>query len=208
MSEDDNKPDSANDASQEAAAQADIAAAHLAERAAKEAQSAPKPAAQDEASAGGEEAPDSELASAKAEAAQKHDLYLRAVAENENLRKRAEEQIVAAHKFALEQFARELLEVRDALEAAQSEGESAQGGEGGVALTLRKLTDAMTRHKILEVAPVAGAPFDPNLHQAIGVEKAADGAADNSVAKLVVKGYTLHGRLLRAAAVVVNKAEA
>ena len=153
-----------------------------------------------------------ELAAAKL--AEAKDLALRAHAEAQNTRRRAEQDAEKARKFALERFAGELLPVVDNLERACDAAADATEAEGagaagqpiaeGVALTLKSLLDAMARFNIECVNP-AGAPFDPALHEAMTQIPNPD-APPNTVIEVMQKGYTLSGRLLRPARVVVSKA--
>jgi len=136
------------------------------------------------------------------------DLALRAQAEAQNVKRRAEQDVERARKFALEQFTRELLPVVDnlerALEAASGDDEVVKPIAEGVELTLKSFLDAMGRFNIEPVDP-QGEPFDPNLHQAMSVVE-NDEVEPNSVIAVVQKGYTLNGRLVRPAMVLVSKA--
>lgn len=134
------------------------------------------------------------------DAAALRDLYLRAAADKENTIKRAEAEIKKARDFALNRFSRGICEVRDCLEAALSGGKSNEG----VALTLKKLTAVMEDNGVRPVRPDVGAPFDPDLHMAVGVDSGGKHAA-NTVAAVVQCGYTLNGRVVRAAGVVVGQ---
>ena len=141
----------------------------------------------------------------EAEAAR--DAALRAQADAQNIKRRAEQDIERARKFALEQFTRELLPVADNLERAL---ESAAGDDDvikpiaeGVELTLKSLLDAMKKSNIEVVDPL-GEPFDPNLHQAMSMVENND-VEPNSVIAVMQKGYTLNGRLVRPAMVMVSK---
>ena len=147
--------------------------------------------------------PDDELAAATAKAEENWDRYLRTAAELENVRKRASRDVENAHKFALERFGKELLAVRDTLEMglAAAEGASVESLIEGKNATLKLLTSTMQRFGIEEVDP-AGEPFDPELHEAISVQP-SDDVEPGSVVTVVQKGYTLNGRLLRPAMVIV-----
>ena len=140
----------------------------------------------------------------ESELEQARDLHLRAAAETENARKRADEQSRLARQFALDSFARALIEIPDCLEAALS---AVDDKTQGVMLTLRKLMAAFEANGIRTIEPVAGVEFDPSLHQAMTV-KPDSAAAPNTVAAVLQKGYTLNGRVLRAAGVVVHRAPA
>jgi molecular chaperone GrpE len=131
------------------------------------------------------------------------DAYLRAKAEAENVRRRAEEEVGKARKFAVESFAESLLPVRDSLEAAIAiPAASPEQLLEGVHATLRQLTTALERNKVVEVNPPAGAKFDPHQHQAISVVPAAQDP--NTVVAVLQKGYTIADRVLRPALVTVS----
>jgi molecular chaperone GrpE len=145
------------------------------------------------------------LAEAQARLDQKHDAWLRALAEAENTRKRAQADLAAARKFAVERFAESLLPVCDSLEAtlvaAAGAGEALRSG---VELTLRQLRSALERAGVAEINPATGERFDPNLHQAMAAVESA--AEPNTVVAVMVKGYRLYERVLRPALVNVAKA--
>jgi molecular chaperone GrpE len=135
------------------------------------------------------------------------DAALRAQADAQNVKRRAEQDVEKARKFALESFSKELLPVVDNLERAL---ESASGDEDvvkpiaeGVELTLKSFLDALTKFNVAVVDPV-GEPFDPNLHQAMSMIENPD-AEPNTVLTVLQKGYTLNGRLVRPAMVMVSK---
>jgi molecular chaperone GrpE len=131
------------------------------------------------------------------------DAYLRAKAEAENVRRRADEEVGKARKFAVESFAESLLPVRDSLEAAIAiPAASPEQLLEGVHATLRQLTTALERNKVVEVNPPAGAKFDPHQHQAISVVPAAQ--APNTVVAVLQKGYLIADRVLRPALVTVS----
>ena len=156
------------------------------------------PAASDAAAS-----PEEALEALQAKADENWDRYLRAVAELENVRKRAARDVENAHKFALERFSKELLAVRDTLEMglASVEGASIESLIEGKEATLKLLTSVLQQFGIEEVDP-AGEPFDPELHEAISMQP-SDTAEPGSVLTVVQKGYTLNGRLLRPAMVIV-----
>ena len=132
---------------------------------------------------------------------------LRAQAETQNVRRRAEVDVEKAHKFSTEKFARELLDVVDNLERAMAsapEDELVKPFLEGVEMTQKTLLNTLAKFKV-EVVDPEGHPFDPDLHQAISMVDAPD-AEPNTVLNVVQKGYTNHGRLLRPAMVVVSKA--
>ena len=143
------------------------------------------------------------LAAAEAKAAETFELYVRAKAETDNVRRRAQEDVSKAHKFAIEGFAEALLPVRDALEAALADqsGDVAKFREG-VELTLRQLASAFERGRIQELNPV-GEKFDPNRHQAVSTVPAPEGIAPNHVVNVFQKGYVIAERVLRPALVTV-----
>jgi len=131
------------------------------------------------------------------------DAYLRAKAEAENTRRRAEEEMAKARKFAVENFAESLLPVRDSLEAAIAiPAATPEQLLEGVHATLRQLTTALERNKVVEVNPPAGAKFDPHQHQTISVVPAAQ--EPNTVVAVLQKGYTIADRVLRPALVTVS----
>ena len=131
------------------------------------------------------------------------DAYLRAKAEAENTRRRAEEEMAKARKFAVENFAESLLPVRDSLEAAIAiPAATPEQLLEGVHATLRQLTTALERNKVVEVNPPAGAKFDPHQHQAISVVPAEQ--EPNTVVAVLQKGYTIADRVLRPALVTVS----
>lgn len=133
---------------------------------------------------------------------------LRSQAEAQNTRRRAEQDIEKAHKFGLEKIVNDLLPVVDNLERAlaaiDTSNEALIPVKQGIELTLKSFVDALARHQVIVVNP-EGEPFDPNLHQAVSVVANPD-VEPNSVLDIFQKGYTLHGRLVRPAMVVVSKA--
>ena len=135
------------------------------------------------------------------------DAALRAQADAQNVKRRAEQDVEKARKFALEQFTKELLPVADnlerALESAAGDEEIIQPIAEGVRLTLKSLQDALKKSNI-EVVDPQGEPFDPNLHQAMSMVENGE-VEPNSVIAVMQKGYTLHGRLVRPAMVMVSK---
>ena len=136
------------------------------------------------------------------------DAALRSHADAQNIKRRAEQDVEKARKFGLEQFSRELLPVVDnlerALEATAGQGEAVKPIAEGVELTLKSFLDALRKFNIEAVDPM-GEPFDPNLHQAMSMVENAE-VEPNSVIAVMQKGYTLNGRLLRPAMVMVSKA--
>lgn len=147
----------------------------------------------------------------RAEAESFKDQALRAVAEADNVRKRADRSIENAHKFALERFVNDLLPAVDSFERAvdaaadlkASGGEAVSSMAEGMELSLKLLKEAMQRQGIEVVDPI-GAPFDPNLHEAMSMIENPE-AEPGSVIEVFQKGYTVNGRLARAARVIVAK---
>jgi len=148
-------------------------------------------------------APAADQPSLDARLAEMSDAYLRAKAETENIRRRAEEEVVKARKFAVESFADSLLPVKDSLEAAIAiQAATPEQLLEGVHATLRQLSQALERNKVLEISPPAGTKFDPHQHQAISVVPADQEA--NSVVAVLQKGYLIADRVLRPALVTVT----
>jgi len=146
------------------------------------------------------------LRKAEQNAEEHHDAWLRAKAETENVRRRAQEDIAKAAKFAVERFAGELLAVKDSLEAALAiETPSAESLKSGTELTLKQLVSAFEKSGLTEINP-AGEKFDPHRHQAISMIEAEQ--EPNTVVTVLQKGYLLADRVLRPALVVVAKAKA
>jgi molecular chaperone GrpE len=146
-----------------------------------------------------------QLRSAELKAAEHHDAWLRAKAETENVRRRAQDDIAKASKFAAEKFAQSMLPVKDSLEAAlATENATLESLKQGVELTLKQLVSAFQSANVTEVSPV-GEKFDPNKHQAISAIE-ADGEP-NTVINVLQKGYLLNERVMRPALVVVSKAK-
>lgn len=180
---------------------------------------APSPEEQNQAAAGHEQPPASpeeqiaelrqKLGDAEAKAQEHWERYLRATAEQDNIRKRSEREVDAARRFALEKFAGDLLPVCDSLElglkAAREAGAEA-GHIEGIELTLKMFGDLLRKHGLEPIDP-AGELFDPEQHEAMTAVPSAD-ARPNSVIEVVQKGFSLNGRLIRPARVVVAKAVA
>ncbi len=146
-----------------------------------------------------------QLREAELKALEHHDAWLRAKAETENVRRRAQEDIVKAGKFAADKFAQAMLPVKDSLEAAlATENATLESFKEGVELTLKQLVAAFQSANVTEVNPV-GEKFDPNKHQAISAIE-ADGEP-NTVLTVLQKGYLLNERTMRPALVVVSKAK-
>jgi molecular chaperone GrpE len=147
-------------------------------------------------------APADELATLKAQNLDLADQFLRAKAEVENARRRADEEIGKARKFAVEAFAESLLPVTDSLEAglAVQNATPEQLREGAEA-TLKQLKSALERHKVIEINPAAGTKFDPHQHQAISMVPSEQDS--NTVVGVLQKGYLIAERVLRPALVTV-----
>lgn len=143
-----------------------------------------------------------QLAELQARHAEVSDAYLRAKAEAENTRRRAEDEMSKARKFAIESFAESLVPVKDSLEAAIAiQNATNEQLLEGVHATLRQLSQALERNKVIEVSPAAGSKFDPHQHQAISVVPADQEA--NTVVAVLQKGYLIAERVLRPALVTV-----
>ena len=172
------------------------------------AQEKTSPEVEVEASEGSPDQLSAKVAELESQLQEAKEQALRAVAEAQNVRRRAEQDVEKAHKFALEKFAGDMLPVADNLERAvasfEGSDDSAKPMLEGVELTLKTLMDALTRHKLEAVNP-EGEPFDPQLHQAMSMVENPN-AEPNTVLNVFQKGYTLNGRLVRPAMVVVSKA--
>jgi molecular chaperone GrpE len=147
-----------------------------------------------------------ELAAARDQAAQQREQMLRAVAELENIRKRAARDVEQAHRFALEKFVQELLPAVDGLEQAVASGGKADATTlaAGQEATLKLLQKALERFAVVSLDP-QGEPFDPQRHEAMAMQESAT-AEPLSVLQVVQRGYELNGRLLRPARVIVARA--
>lgn len=171
-------------------------------------QAAETPAAQPEvnpaeaAPAGAEAA----LAEAQAKIAELQESFLRAKAETENVRRRAQEDVTKAHKFAIETFAEHLLPVVDSLEAAVAHSsDDLQKVREGVELTLRQLSGALEKGRVVAIDPPAGEKFDPHRHQAISMVPAEQ--EPNTIVSVLQKGYVIADRVLRPALVTVAQSK-
>jgi len=143
-----------------------------------------------------------QLAQALAQLAEAQDGHLRAKAEAENVRRRADEEVSKARKYAVESFADSLLPVKDSLEAAIAMPDAPlEKVLEGVHATLRQLSAALERNKVLQINPPAGTKFDPHQHQAISMVPAEQDA--NTVVAVLQKGYLITDRVLRPALVTV-----
>lgn len=146
-----------------------------------------------------------QLAEAQARIAEMHDAFLRAKAEGDNIRRRAQEDIAKAHKFAVESFAEALLPVKDSLEMAlKVDTPSVESLKEGVEMTLKQLNAAFEKNRLIEVNPLQGEKLDPMRHQAISMVPAEQEA--NTIVSVLQKGYMISERLLRPALVTVAQA--
>ncbi|AUM12159.1 nucleotide exchange factor GrpE [Ketobacter alkanivorans] len=150
-----------------------------------------------------------EVAALQAKINDQSESVLRAQAEMQNVRRRAERDVENAHKFALDKFSSDLLPVIDSLERALDaadnlEDEVVKGMRDGVELTLKMFVDTLSKHGVEQICPM-GEPFNPELHQAMSMVPNPD-MEPNSVMAVMQKGYVLKGRLVRPAMVVVSKA--
>jgi molecular chaperone GrpE len=137
------------------------------------------------------------------DAAEHHDAWLRAKADSENIRKRAQIDVANAHKYAIENFSTELLAVMDSLEAALAvENATVENFKNGMELTLKQFTAAFNKFNIKVIDP-KGEKFDPHQHQAIGTVDSD--LPSNTVVQVMQKGYILNDRVIRPALVMVSK---
>jgi molecular chaperone GrpE len=155
-----------------------------------------------------EVAADDEIGQLKAQLAEAKDQAVRAAADSQNTRRRAEKDVEGARRYALEKFSADLLPVVDNLERAlasvEGDDEALKPIVEGVELTLKSFIDVLAKYKIEQINP-EGEPFDPQLHQAVGMVPNPD-VEPNSVLHVAQKGYSLNGRVIRAAMVMVAKA--
>jgi molecular chaperone GrpE len=159
-----------------------------------------------ESAAGTAASPEELLRQAEQKAQDHHDAWLRAKAEGENIRRRAQEDVAKAHKYAIESFAAELLPVRDSLEATlAAENASLDTLKSGVELTLKQLASVFEKSNLKEINPV-GEKFDPHRHQAISM--LPSDKEPNTVINVLQKGYLLNDRVVRPALVTVAAAKA
>jgi molecular chaperone GrpE len=142
------------------------------------------------------------LLAAEAKATEMQDAFLRAKADAENIRRRAQDDIAKAHKFAVESFAEALLPVKDSLEMAlKLDTPSIEPLKEGVEMTLKQLSSAFERNRLVEINPQPGEKLDPMKHQAISMVPAEQDA--NTIVSVLQKGYMIAERLLRPALVTV-----
>tara|TARA_R110002073_G_scaffold19155_2_gene70219 strand:- start:977 stop:1555 length:579 start_codon:yes stop_codon:yes gene_type:complete len=145
------------------------------------------------------------LKEAELNAAEHHDAWMRAKADTENIRKRAQTDIANAHKYSVENFSTELLTVMDSLEAALTvENANVENFKSGMELTLKQLTTVFDKFNIKVINP-KGEKFDPHLHQAICTVDSD--LEPNTVVQVMQTGYQLHDRIIRPALVSVSKAK-
>lgn len=143
-----------------------------------------------------------QLVEVEAKVAEMQDAFIRAKAEGENIRRRAQEDIAKAYKFAIEGFAEAMVPVKDSLEMAlKVEAPSIETLKEGVEMTLKQLSSAFEKNKLIEILPAAGDKLDPMRHQAVSVVPADQEA--NTVVTVLQKGYMIADRLLRPAIVTV-----
>jgi molecular chaperone GrpE len=143
------------------------------------------------------------LAAAESRALESRDLYMRALAELENVRKRASRDVEQAHKFGVERIANDLIGVKDSLELGLASAASADALREGTKATLQLLARALEKAGVTEIVP-QGEQFNPELHEAMVMQPSAE-HVPNSIVQVVQKGYQLNGRLLRPARVIVAK---
>lgn len=150
---------------------------------------------------------EAQLEAAQQASLEERERAIRAVAEMENLRRRAAQDVEKAHKFALEKFAAELLPVLDnlerAIELADKENDTLKPMIEGVELTLKSMQSGVAKFGLVALDPT-NQPFDPNAHQAMSMVPSAD-VAPNTVIAVMQKGYELNGRVIRPAMVMVSK---
>ena len=156
------------------------------------------------AETGTPEGVEQKLAAAEARLAELQDSFLRAKADTENMRRRAQEDIARAHKFAIESFAEAMVPVKDSLEMAlKVETPSIDSLKEGVEMTLKQLVSAFEKNRLMEVNPQPGDKLDPMKHQAISMVPSDQEA--NTIVSVLQKGYTIADRLLRPALVTVSQ---
>jgi molecular chaperone GrpE len=177
----------------------------------QENQAVPNPEAEAAAAATPPSTPDQpsleeQLASTEARLAEMHDAFMRAKADGENIRRRAQEDVAKAHKFAVESFAEAMVPVKDSLEMAlKVESPSIESLKEGVEMTLKQLSSAFEKNRLIEILPAQGDKLDPNKHQAVAVVPADQEA--NTVVSVLQKGYMIADRLLRPAIVTAAQAK-
>jgi molecular chaperone GrpE len=151
-----------------------------------------------------------ELEAAQAEISKLKDAFLRAKAEEDNIRRRAEKEVASSRKFAVESFAKELTNVHDSLKLAcsveldEDADEAIKSVHEGVAITLKQLDSALSKFSVVEITPKPGDKLDPNLHQAMSLVESAD-VPSGHILNVIQTGFSMHDRLLRPALVMVAK---
>lgn len=151
-----------------------------------------------------------QLEEAQLEIGKLKDAYLRAKAEEDNVRRRSEKEIANSRKFAVEGFAKEMVNVHDSLKLAcnvdlpDDADESVKSINEGVAVTLKQLDAAFKRFALTEISPEEGAKLDPNLHQAMSIIESED-IESGCIINVIQAGFQLHDRLIRPAMVIVAK---
>ncbi len=164
------------------------------------------PAAQAEPAPSPEPTLEEQLAAAQARLADMQDAFMRAKADGENIRRRAQEDVSKAHKFAVEAFAEAMVPVKDSLEMALTvETPSIESLKEGVEMTLKQLSSAFEKNRLVEILPSKGDKLDPMKHQAVAVVPAEQEA--NTVVSVLQKGYMIADRLLRPAIVTAAQAK-
>ncbi len=158
------------------------------------------------------EALKAELATTQAQVAENLDKFVRAKAETENVRRRAETDVANAHKFSIERFALEMLAVKDSLERARTVDLKTSDAAlekmfEGIDLTLKLMDSIFQKFALIEISPAIGDKFDPEKHQAMSAQDSAE-VPPNHVLMALQKGYLLNNRLLRPALVIIAKVPA
>ncbi len=147
-----------------------------------------------------------QLSATEAKLAEMHDAFMRAKAEGENIRRRAQEDVAKAHKFAIESFAEAMVPVKDSLEMAlKVDNPTIENMKEGVEMTLKQLSAAFEKNRLVEIMPAVGDKLDPMKHQAVAVVPAEQEA--NTVVNVLQKGYMIADRLLRPAIVTAAQAK-
>jgi molecular chaperone GrpE len=143
------------------------------------------------------------LEAAEARALEHRDMYMRALAELDNVRKRAARDVEQAHKYAIDRFANDLVAVKDSLELGLASDAAGDALRAGTEATLKLLAKAFEKAGLVEMEPV-GQPFNPEFHEAMAMQPSNE-QPPNTISQVVQKGYQLNGRLLRPARVIVTR---
>jgi molecular chaperone GrpE len=143
------------------------------------------------------------LEAAEARALEHRDMYMRALAELDNVRKRAARDVEQAHKYAIDRFANDLVSVKDSLELGLASDATGDALRAGTEATLKLLAKAFEKAGLVEMEPV-GQPFNPEFHEAMAMQPSSE-QPPNTISQVVQKGYQLNGRLLRPARVIVTR---